>query len=424
MAQRLAAGVRDDRRCRDHPEGRGERRLRHPAARRDRAPAGALPLLLLEPLAPRGPLDDQLGDEPEDVDELLAAIREEMAGLRWNDATVDRALPLFLASGFCSLVYQVVWLRLGMASFGVNTAIVSIVLSVFMAGLPPAVGGPELGCGDRPGARPRRCAPTPAPSSGSGCRPGSCRFGLSSGRTLARASRRRLGVADHFTLAGAWLTIVLLPFCVAMGATIPLAMRAVEAQSDAAHGPRRSFSYLYAANVAGAALGTLVSAFVLIELLGFTGTLHGRGGPQFPRRGDRGRHSVRWRFRGVRSLLGSDDLQAAEPTARGRSSAHCSPPASSAWPPKSCGCGSSRLILGTMVYAFAALLAVYLVATFCGSLFYRALRTRDADRWERWTWIALPVPAVFPWRPPTRDSPSAPAGRRSASSASTPSRAS
>ena len=42
---------------------------------------------------------------------------------------------LFLVSGFCSLVYEVVWLRLAMASFGVTTPLVSIVLSVFMAGL-------------------------------------------------------------------------------------------------------------------------------------------------------------------------------------------------------------------------------------------------------------------------------------------------
>ena len=41
----------------------------------------------------------------------------------------------FLFSGFCSLVYQVVWLRMAMADFGVTTAQVSIVLSVFMAGL-------------------------------------------------------------------------------------------------------------------------------------------------------------------------------------------------------------------------------------------------------------------------------------------------
>ena len=41
----------------------------------------------------------------------------------------------FIVSGFCSLVYQVTWLRVAMASFGVNSLIVAICLSVFMAGL-------------------------------------------------------------------------------------------------------------------------------------------------------------------------------------------------------------------------------------------------------------------------------------------------
>src|SRR3989442_4398874 len=40
----------------------------------------------------------------------------------------------FLGSGFAGLVYEVVWLRLAMAAFGVTTPLVSIVLSVFMAG--------------------------------------------------------------------------------------------------------------------------------------------------------------------------------------------------------------------------------------------------------------------------------------------------
>src|SRR5271168_2100915 len=41
----------------------------------------------------------------------------------------------FFVSGFCSILYELVWLRLAMAEFGVTTAMVSIVLSVFMAGL-------------------------------------------------------------------------------------------------------------------------------------------------------------------------------------------------------------------------------------------------------------------------------------------------
>src|SRR5207237_948908 len=45
---------------------------------------------------------------------------------------------LFLAfffSGFCSLVYQVIWTRLAFASFGIITPVLSVVISVFMLGL-------------------------------------------------------------------------------------------------------------------------------------------------------------------------------------------------------------------------------------------------------------------------------------------------
>src|SRR5579872_6578599 len=41
----------------------------------------------------------------------------------------------FLISGFCSILYEIVWLRLGMAQFGVTSALTAIVLSMFMAGL-------------------------------------------------------------------------------------------------------------------------------------------------------------------------------------------------------------------------------------------------------------------------------------------------
>jgi hypothetical protein len=41
----------------------------------------------------------------------------------------------FFVSGFCSLLYELVWLRLAMARFSVTTALISIVLSAFMVGL-------------------------------------------------------------------------------------------------------------------------------------------------------------------------------------------------------------------------------------------------------------------------------------------------
>src|SRR5579863_10498915 len=41
----------------------------------------------------------------------------------------------FFVSGFCGLAYQVVWTRMAFASFGIITAVLSVVISVFMLGL-------------------------------------------------------------------------------------------------------------------------------------------------------------------------------------------------------------------------------------------------------------------------------------------------
>jgi len=65
----------------------------------------------------------------------------------------------FFISGACSLIYEVVWLRLSMAKFGVTTPMVSIVISVFMAGLGLGswAGGKFIGRFDRfPAAVPLR----------------------------------------------------------------------------------------------------------------------------------------------------------------------------------------------------------------------------------------------------------------------------
>ena len=42
---------------------------------------------------------------------------------------------LFFLSGFCGLLYQVVWTRLAFAAFGIITPVLSVVISVFMLGL-------------------------------------------------------------------------------------------------------------------------------------------------------------------------------------------------------------------------------------------------------------------------------------------------
>src|SRR2546422_9342857 len=178
----------------------------------------------------------------------------------------------FVISGFCSLVYEVVWLRLAMAGFGVTTPFVSIVLSVFMAGL--ARGSWALGrFARRLGTAPPRLglrlyAAVEALIGVSGIAvPGELAWGR------VRLAERAVAwdSSTYYLASGAWIALTLLPYCIAMGATFPLAMAAM--RSLFGERAKQSFSYLYVANVLGATAGTIGSALVLIELFGFRGTL-------------------------------------------------------------------------------------------------------------------------------------------------------
>ncbi len=178
----------------------------------------------------------------------------------------------FLFSGFCSLLYQVVWLRMALADFGVTTAQVSIILSVFMAGLALGSWG-----GGRLIQR----------FSNRSINFFICLYGLSElligvsglavapllhvGRVvlIALARHAAWGSSGYYLASGGWIALVMLPFCCCMGATFPLAMAGIKRQRASSW----PFSYLYLANVLGAMAGALGSAFVFIELLGFSKTL-------------------------------------------------------------------------------------------------------------------------------------------------------
>ena len=156
---------------------------------------------------------------------------------------------------------------MAMADFGVTTAQVSIVLSVFMAG---------LALGSWGGGRLVRRFENR--SAGFFVR----LMGPANWRSESRASpwrrfsgpdvpclrfspgMRAWGSAGYYLASGGWVALVMLPFCTCMGATFPLAMAGIE----------KSFSFLYLANVLGALVGALSSAFVFIEWIGFSRTLH------------------------------------------------------------------------------------------------------------------------------------------------------
>ncbi|HEV8200563.1 MAG TPA: hypothetical protein VGS03_11120 [Candidatus Polarisedimenticolia bacterium] len=177
----------------------------------------------------------------------------------------------FFLSGAGSLVFEVVWLRLAMARFGVTTPLVSMVLSLFMAGL--AIGSLWAGRLDRrhadgpPGRFLRFYGLAEATI-------GFSAFVIPTMFDLGRDAVTAVGAAwgsSLFSLASALVIgTAIVPFCICMGATYPLAMSFLR-RSGAAD--ERLFSRLYLANLLGACVGTLLSAFVLIELLGFRKTL-------------------------------------------------------------------------------------------------------------------------------------------------------
>src|SRR3989449_7927712 len=177
----------------------------------------------------------------------------------------------FVVSGFCSLSYEVVWLRLAMAQFGVTTPFVATVLSVFMAGLSlgswaAGVVTRRLGAGAP--ARPLRLyALAEAVIGLSGLL---VPYVLAWGREVLTTTGMSWDSSHYYLVSGGWIALALSPACLCMGATFPLAMAAM--RRELGHGTERTFSYLYLANVLGATSGTLVSAFVLIELVGFQRT--------------------------------------------------------------------------------------------------------------------------------------------------------
>lgn len=302
----------------------------------------------------------------------------------------------FVISGFCGILYELVWLRLSIAQFGITTALVSIVLSEFMAGL----GAGSWLSGDlvqRYGHRlrfpPLRLYAVSELLIGISALvvPVELSWGH---RLLERvAGIGGMSSATFYVASAVWLALALIPWSACIGATIPLAMFAI--RSDPRHESRRSFSFLYLANVLGAVAGAIGPLF-LIELYGFHRTLM------------------------IGALLNAaifvTAFAIAPESSRPASSALANSPEPASAAPPSSGAGILVLLfltgfvtmgmelvwirlftpyVGPIVYAFALILASYLFATFIGSRFYRYWsRRRSAE--SPLAWLSLAFFGLFP----------------------------
>jgi len=301
----------------------------------------------------------------------------------------------FFLSGFCSILYELIWLRLAMAKFGVTTALVSIVLSVFMAGL--GAGSWISGTlvrryGDEVKFPPLRLYAA-----------SELLIAISAlvvPLQLAWGSRLLERMADHvpissglyYVASGAWLAGTLIPWCACMGATIPLAMFAI--CRDARYQSRRSFSFLYLSNVLGAVAGAILPLF-LIELYGFHATL--RIGAVL--------NVFIFASASVLTLTSLQRATAAVPTKSDQLAAHFENGTSALLLLFATGVATMgveviwiRLFtpyVGPLVYSFAKILAAYLLATFGGSQVYR-FWSRRHNREGRLLWVSLAFFGLLP----------------------------
>lgn len=291
-------------------------------------------------------------------------------------------LLIFCVSGACGLGCQMAWTRLFAFGLGHELPSVLAVVAAFFGGL--AVGAWTL---DGPVSR--------------SARPGRWYAGLELGiGAWVLVSTALVPLANHAALhwvgltgsssrqwmagfATPWLT--LLPATVAMGATLPAMERFVAPLVAGG----RCVGALYALNTLGAVAGTLLSAFVVLPLLGFIPTLLCFAGlnllcgagvlvlePRLSRRAGGGNSSPRLEapFRDHRSRLDPD-----------------SPPERLRRPRLLGGVfltgllGIGYEVLGVRVmaevlegtlYSFAAVLSVYLLGTAAGAAVYQRVGSR------------------------------------------------
>jgi spermidine synthase len=175
---------------------------------------------------------------------------------------------LFFLSGFCNLVYEVVWTRMFNLVFGVTVFAVSAVLAAFMLGM--AAGGVFFG----------RLADTGR----NNCVVFSfVHLGIAVSTVLLLAAFPLFNpvyLAANDALGQNFLIFRIVIFLLAvvlmivpttlMGATFPLAVRMLAVQKDRL---ARDIGTLYSVNTLGSVAGCITAVFVMLGPLGMRGTI-------------------------------------------------------------------------------------------------------------------------------------------------------
>jgi len=301
----------------------------------------------------------------------------------------------FFVSGFCSILYEIVWLRLAMAQFGVTSPLVSIVLSTFMAGL--GLGSWGTGNLIRKYSERIRIPPLRLYAVTElliGCSALAVPYQFHWGRMLLQHISISSSWA-YYVGSGACIAFTLVPWCSFMGATIPVAMWAIKKRSMPE--AKRSFSFLYLANVLGALAGATLP-LLLIELHGFQYAL--RFGAVL--NGGLAVSAMTLTLRPSSAETGSAHPATSSTRPRLPLPEHASRPLVLLFLTGLTSMGAEVVwirqftpYLSTVVYAFATILGVYLASTFAGSRLYRYW-ARTHEREGPWVWGILGLATLLP----------------------------
>lgn len=186
-----------------------------------------------------------------------------------NTRKTQVALALILMlSGFCSLVYQTVWLREFRLVFGGAAPAAAAVMAVFMGGL--GFGGKLFGSWVERVGRPFRFYARLEVGIAIAAVASPTLLGLARSLYLKTGGTAGMGLGPATCLQLLMTALVLGVPCFLMGGTLPAAMKFAQRDDD----PRRSTTaFFYGINIAGAVCGAALSTFWLLPTLGNKGAL-------------------------------------------------------------------------------------------------------------------------------------------------------
>ncbi len=181
----------------------------------------------------------------------------------YEKSKIHSLATILFISGFCSLAYQVIWLREFRLIFGGATPAASAVLAIFMGGI--GLGGWYFGRKADNSRKPGQLYSFIELAIATFAITSPLILKLVNSLYLSTGGIQSLGQGGAITLQLLLTTVVIGPACFCMGGTIPTAIKYAQSDDDKA---RRTTAYYYGINILGAVTGAFCVNFIILPLFG------------------------------------------------------------------------------------------------------------------------------------------------------------